>query len=139
MPGQGGYIERPRQIAIPVGSQISGTATRRGPLMRNHGEIVGASVASLSNHAGDDGSNNFVITVRVNGNIAVTLNTGATDVDNTTVNFPTLDTTGNTRFQSGEAITVVFTEAGTAVNFEPTAAVFVDVLDTYDYGQAVTS
>lgn len=124
----------PMVFGIRPAAQISGTATLRGPLMKFKGEVVGADISSTSNHIADDGSNKFVIDVRCNGNTAITLDTNVTDVNAATVTFPTKSTTiANRRFNAGEEITVVFTETGTAVNFETNATVWVHVVPVYDH------
>lgn len=123
----------PRVFPVRPMAQISANATLRGPLMKFAGEVVAADVSSSANHAPDDGSNYFVINVLSNGNTAITLNTGVTDVNGATVTFPTKGTVAARRFAAGEEITVTFTETGTAVNFETNATVWVHVVPVYDH------
>ena len=124
-------------IAPRVGAVISGDTTLRGPLMKYAGEIVGADVFDTADHTGDVAGNYFTIDVRANGNTAWTLNTGATpsgDINANTITFPTENATlANKRFASGEEITVVLTEVGTAVNFTINAGFYVWVIPLYDY------
>ncbi len=128
--------KEPIVLTFRPAAQISANATMIGVVMPFAGEIVGASVASTADHTGDTGSNKFVIAALANGNSAITLDTGTTDINAAAVAFPAANlsaTKANRRFAAGEAITVTFTETGTAVNFESNARVDVFVISTYDF------
>lgn len=126
------YTQQGRALELVATAQISGTGGLEGPVMPFKGEVIGASFYSSANHAPDDNSNHFVLTVNVNGNVAATLNTAVTDVNANAVAFPTVSTTAaNTRFAAGEQITVTATETGTAVNIPPGAAITVFYTDVY--------
>lgn len=126
------YTQQGRAIDITSAAQISGTSTLIGPAMPFKGEVIGATLNSAANSLADDADNNFVVTVRVNGNIACTLDTGVTNINATSVAFPTVSTTAaNTRFAAGEVITVVATEENTAINLNPGVSVTVFYTDVY--------
>ena len=124
-----------RVITLTVPGVISANSTVQGPGPNFAGEIVKAEIWSPSDHTADDNSNNFVITVRANGNTALTLNTAVTDINASINTFPTLTSTiASRRFTDSERITVVFTETGTAVNFPANTLLFVHVIPVYDHG-----
>ena len=127
----------PHIIPIQSAAQISGTSTLRGPLMPFPGEVLTASISSSANSIADDGSNKFVIDVRVNGNNAFQFDTNTTDLNAATVAMTESTTAANKRFAAGEEITVVFTETGTAVNFAPGTTVWVGVQYVRDYATEI--